>query len=888
MRHTVQIFKSINRILKALSIKTLTLDSYQKINFFFVAFLLFFGSSPVLAQLKINSQIIDSEERPVAFATVHLSDKSSYSVYTTSDESGFIKLAFSGNNLDTVTLEISHLGYNTRRLEIVVENIPKVISLNERTELISDIVVTAEKPILLQKGDTLKFNLEEIRDSTEFLVRDLIEKLPGVHISEEGKITYNGKEVSELLLDGDNLFGKDYKSIVNNMRAVHINDIELINNYHDNPLYKGIIDSEQLALNMKMSNTDILTGTINLGLGRSSNSYVHKLNTNIFHIRPEFKNLLLGTLTNLNTSTTSTFEHGDDNYLKFPESGIREIPIELSPLGSMSYLGYNSKLKINKTGHFHLRLDLNGNTIEQENRSTLLSSPEWFNYKRTLSKNDILISHNKKLNAEFQLPQKSKNTLFNSSIQVELPGSDLKSQISNIFGSFDSEFEDQIMITHNSKSANRKYSFNNSITKKVTSQSIVEHKLNISRNNENIEIVQSNLNFALDRVNLDNYNFSVNNDLLEYQFKYARYSEKLPTSFQIGVRYHDYLLNHRVSKNELERFSLISIPFFFHVRFQISKYWSLDDWFSIKSNYFVNRANTVNDNNILLKNTIRIKYDPSPNKYFGFSLGLGRHSPDPTDLVQLPSILNYYSFQEVLNVNQRYSSVNVALAYRTHNILKNTTFNVQLAYLYNDNFISSAIGLSGENIISTPLWLNNRSAFNASTAFSKYFGAIDLLFDTRSSFSHNSAPVLIKESPIISEFSMVGTTLKASKKLGDYLAFSVKALVNYQYINITSTYNYISELTTEINYKRRNINFNLGYSQANTYSPDFDHTSLNLIRFKAGHKIQLNKRRSTIMLEFRFPFEDLYSTSNFARDNQASLSSSIADPYLLFSVDIGF
>lgn len=96
---------------------------------------------------------------------------------------------------------------------------PDAVQLNET-------VVTAEASQVVLKGDTAIFSASAYKLHEGAVVEDLIKRLPGVDIDEEGKITVNGKEVNSILVDGKEFFGGNTEITLKNLTADIINNVK--------------------------------------------------------------------------------------------------------------------------------------------------------------------------------------------------------------------------------------------------------------------------------------------------------------------------------------------------------------------------------------------------------------------------------------------------------------------------------------------------------------------------------------------------------------------------------------------------------------------------------------------------------------------------------------
>ena len=88
-------------------------------------------------------------------------------------------------------------------------------------------VIQSEAPPVTIKNDTLEFNASSFKVRPDANVEALLKQLPGVEIDEEGKITVNGKEVNNILVNGKPFFGKDGKIATQNLPAQIISKVQV-------------------------------------------------------------------------------------------------------------------------------------------------------------------------------------------------------------------------------------------------------------------------------------------------------------------------------------------------------------------------------------------------------------------------------------------------------------------------------------------------------------------------------------------------------------------------------------------------------------------------------------------------------------------------------------
>ena len=131
-----------------------------------------------------------------------------------------------------------------------------------------------------QKGDTLMFNAAAYQVAENADSERLISKMPGISVSESG-VDANGKEVSRILLDGQEFFGNDVLTALRNVPADLVKQIEVINRLSDAAQMTGVDDGEgYTAINIvtkRKQGAGLTTGRLYGSYGLSDNAS-HKHN----------------------------------------------------------------------------------------------------------------------------------------------------------------------------------------------------------------------------------------------------------------------------------------------------------------------------------------------------------------------------------------------------------------------------------------------------------------------------------------------------------------------------------------------------------------------------------------------------------------------------------
>ncbi len=245
-------------------------------NLFFV--LTLFLCSSIFAQsykFRISGKIQSEKDKSaIEAATIYLEKAKDSSVvsYTISDSKG--EFSLEGKSFHkNVKLFISFIGMDNYSKIISLEKTPNlnlgVISLKEESNLLNEVVIKSRAPITVKK-DTLEFNVKSFKTKKDANVEDLLKKLPGVEVDEEGKITVNGKPVNKILVNGKPFFGNDPSITTKNLTKEIIEKVQITDTKSKSEAFsgeKGDANNKTINLTIKKENNKGWFGRVSAGGG---------------------------------------------------------------------------------------------------------------------------------------------------------------------------------------------------------------------------------------------------------------------------------------------------------------------------------------------------------------------------------------------------------------------------------------------------------------------------------------------------------------------------------------------------------------------------------------------------------------------------------------------
>ena len=229
-------------------------------------------------KVKVTGDVTDYETtEPIIAATIQLLSMpdSTFLSGATTDFKGLFELE-SRLPKGNYTVKVSFVGYGDEyRNFTVVEDTRRVrldsIRLKTDALLLKEAVIEAQMAQVQVSEDTVIFNAETFRVAEGSMLEELIRKLPGYEVAEDGTVTYNGKTVSKILVDGKEFFSEDKSIAMKNLPASMVKKVKSYEKKSDLAEITGIDDGEEelvLDLTVKEDAKKGWFSNIDLGYGR--------------------------------------------------------------------------------------------------------------------------------------------------------------------------------------------------------------------------------------------------------------------------------------------------------------------------------------------------------------------------------------------------------------------------------------------------------------------------------------------------------------------------------------------------------------------------------------------------------------------------------------------
>jgi len=257
--------------------------------------LLLFLTIPLIAfsqSIRLSGIVKDSIGNPLELANIIATNKAEGTLesYGITDAKGRYRLDLTAGV--TYDLKVSFLGLKSVNQEYTVPEDAgddiKDFVLKEDPNLLDNVELVYEIPVTI-KGDTIVYNTDSFTNGTEDKLEDVLKKLPGVEVNDDGEIEVEGQVVSKVMIEGKDFFDGDTKLATKNIPADALKKVEVLKNYNEVDQLRGLgNDQDNVAINLKLKEgkTNFWFGDVTAGAGDGEKfRYVGK--TKLFYYSPK-------------------------------------------------------------------------------------------------------------------------------------------------------------------------------------------------------------------------------------------------------------------------------------------------------------------------------------------------------------------------------------------------------------------------------------------------------------------------------------------------------------------------------------------------------------------------------------------------------------------------
>ncbi|WP_131537397.1 TonB-dependent receptor [Pedobacter nototheniae] len=277
---------------------------------------LFLGIASSFAQKQIKGKVKDINGKGVESVNVNLKDTEGNIVsFTRSNAKGDFNIQLKSDDVIGYSIEASSIGYKKSAFKITdLNSAPEIVLQHSETDL--ETVTVKNRPSLSARGDTLNYRPGDFADKQDRSIGDVLKKMPGIEVAEDGKISYNGKAISNFYVDGDNLLDDKYNIGTKSIPKDAVDKVQVIQNDQPIKMMRKNNMSDDVALNLVLKDEARLKimGDATLGAG-TPNRFDGNLTAMLFNKKLKFINNIKGNNIGIDPGIDLT-SHNLTDYLK--------------------------------------------------------------------------------------------------------------------------------------------------------------------------------------------------------------------------------------------------------------------------------------------------------------------------------------------------------------------------------------------------------------------------------------------------------------------------------------------------------------------------------------------------------------------------------------------
>ena len=279
-----------------------------------ISSILFFLFSAAYSQSKsLTGQVKGEDQESLVSATIVILSQADSTLVSFGLTDGEGRFQIQDVNYGDYILQVTYLGY---------DQYSETLAVNETTDTqlphsqlkvanneLEQVEIEGEHVPIVVKKDTLEYNAAAFQTQPNEVVEDLLRKLPGVEVEDDGSIIAQGEEVQKVTVDGKKFFGDDPTIATRNLPADAINKVQIFDEKSEMAQFSGVDDGERektINLELKEDRRQGQFGTVEAGYGTDSR-YKGRLSLNRFSTKTQIS--AIGNFNNINEQGFSSSDY---------------------------------------------------------------------------------------------------------------------------------------------------------------------------------------------------------------------------------------------------------------------------------------------------------------------------------------------------------------------------------------------------------------------------------------------------------------------------------------------------------------------------------------------------------------------------------------------------
>lgn len=333
----------------------------------------------VFSQKVISGKVTDDTGKPIPSASVTIENPENQTIiaYGISDTKGNYKIDFN-TSLTKILLKVK--AFNQKTVTRETDNMTQSVNFKLIPEITEIKEVVLKTKLITKKGDTISYDLKAFSNKNDRVLADVLKKIPGIEVSSDGTIQYQGNPINKFYVNGKDLMEGGYGTVNNALPIESIAKVDVMENHQPVKILQDKVPSDAAAINVKLKSSVTMTGRGEVGAGFNPFLWNVKLTPMLFAQKTQW-------LINYKANNNGESVENEGNILSFGNRfegvrknisqnkwlGVENAPVPNLPekrylLNNVHYLSANLLTNLNKSKEWELKANASytNNSVSRE------------------------------------------------------------------------------------------------------------------------------------------------------------------------------------------------------------------------------------------------------------------------------------------------------------------------------------------------------------------------------------------------------------------------------------------------------------------------------------------------------------------------------------------
>ena len=187
---------------------------------------------------------------PGALVTVTTEADDHVLAYAVADAEGHFALKVAEAAQGSRFIHARMMGYTAQKVLLTPDRSEYTFVLAEASVMLKEVKVRATP--ISGAGDTTRYLASSFARENDITLADVIKRMPGFHISADGRIKYAGREISNFYIDGSDMMTGNYTTAIRSIKHDDVGRVEVIEHHQPIKLFEDLLFSDQTAVNVTL------------------------------------------------------------------------------------------------------------------------------------------------------------------------------------------------------------------------------------------------------------------------------------------------------------------------------------------------------------------------------------------------------------------------------------------------------------------------------------------------------------------------------------------------------------------------------------------------------------------------------------------------------------